>query len=361
MYWLTSILIIPYFILLLKIYRSLSKIQTFCITSKPATFVSVIVAYHNEQENLNSLIKSLNLQDYPEEFFEVIMVDDNSTDNSYEIVSSFTNNNIISVKNKGKGKKQAIRTGISASSGLLIITTDADCLMGKKWISTIASFFEIHKPDMILCPVQIEAGKGFFRRFQELEFMSLQGVTAGSVFFGEGTMCNGANLAFTKKVYQDHSENLHYEIASGDDIFLLHSVKEQAGTKILWLESNDAMVTAGPSPTTMSFLKQRKRWISKGKAYNDQFTNLLSIVTFVTICLQVSLLLAGFFNPELWWLFLTIFLIKSLPDFLILQNRADKYGRTNLMLWFLPSQIIYPFYVLGVVLYVLIVPEKVEN
>jgi poly-beta-1,6-N-acetyl-D-glucosamine synthase len=358
MHWLETILIVPYFVLLLIIYRSLTKIESFTITSVPSTFVSVVVPCHNEQENLKSLIESIDLQDYPKELYEVIIVDDNSADDTYEIASACSNSSIITVKNKGKGKKAAIRSGINASSGILIITTDADCVMGTGWISSISAFFEKERPDMIVCPVQIKAEAGFFSRFQELEFMSLQGVTAGSVNIGKGTMCNGANLAFTKRVFIDHSDNLNYGIASGDDIFLLHSLKKEAGAKILWLESNDAMVTTNSSTTILSFLKQRKRWISKGKSYNDLFTILLAIVTFVIVVLQALSLVAGFLNPAIWWIFLITILLKSLPDYLILRNRAYKYERKRLLIWFLPSQLIYPFYVLGIVLYAMIVPEK---
>src|SRR5450759_598001 len=284
MHWLPAILILPYIFLLLKIYRSLLKIKTFNVSTDPVTFVSVVVACRNEQENLPLLLNSIAGQDYPKGLFEAIIVDDNSTDRTNEIASCFTGiSNIIAINNNGKGKKQAIRTGINASSGILIITTDADCRMGKRWIRTIAAFYEKHKPDMIICPVQIEPGPGFFGRFQELEFLSLQGITAGSVFSGDATMCNGANLSFTREAYLNHTDNLHFEIASGDDIFLLHSLKKQIQSKILWLESPDVVITAASSPTVGSFLKQRRRWISKGKTYKDRFTILLGIVTFVTI------------------------------------------------------------------------------
>ena len=362
MHWLPAILILPYIFLLLKIYRSLLKIKTFNVSTDPVTFVSVVVACRNEQENLPLLLNSIAGQDYPKELFEAIIVDDNSTDRTNEIASCFTGiSNIIAINNNGKGKKQAIRTGINASSGILIITTDADCRMGKRWIRTIAAFYEKHKPDMIICPVQIEPGPGFFGRFQELEFLSLQGITAGSVFSGDATMCNGANLSFTREAYLNHTDNLHFEIASGDDIFLLHSLKKQIQSKILWLESPDVVITAASSPTIGSFLKQRRRWISKGKTYKDRFTILLGIVTFVTIILQVSVLGAGFINPAFIAVFITIFLLKSVPDFLILLNTSGRYEKRELMNWFLPAQIVYPFYVLCVVFYSLISLKKPEN
>jgi glycosyltransferase involved in cell wall biosynthesis len=352
MIWLPVILILPYVFLLLVIYRSLLKIKTFNVSIEPDTFVSVVVACRNEQENLPFLLNCIAGQDYPAGSFEVIIVDDNSTDRTFEIASGYNRTgNIIAIYNNGIGKKQAVRTGINVSSGNLIITTDADCRMGKRWIRTIAAFYEKHKPDMIICPVKLESKTGFFGRFQELEFLSLQGITAGSAISGTETMCNGANLSFTRKAYLDNSDNLHDEIASGDDIFLLHNLKKQPNSNILWLESADATVTAASSPTINEFLKQRRRWISKGKLYNDRFTILLGNVTFVTIIMQLSALAAGLINPAFIKVFITIFILKSLPDYMILLNTSGRYFRKELMNWFLPAQLVYPFYVLCVIFY----------
>ena len=362
MHWLPAILIIPYILVLLKIYRSLLKIKPFNVTGDPVTFVSVIVACRNKEEHMLQLLKSISGQDYPKNLFEIIIVDDNSTDRTAEATASFNaTGNILLIYNKGSGKKQALKTGISKASGNLIITTDADCLMGKSWIKTVAAFYEKHKPDMIICPVQIESSTGFFGRFQELEFLSLQGITAGSAQAGTGTMCNGANLAFTKEAYLNNAGNLNFEIASGDDIFFLYSLKKQNSSKILWLESAHAIVKTASSPTAGSYLKQRRRWISKSVAYTDRFSILLGIVTFVTILLQVSLLFAGLIYQPFLLVFLTIFIIKSVPDFLILLNTTRRYGKPELMNWFLPIQAVYPFYVLLVVFYSLISPDSKKN
>ncbi len=352
MHWLPAILLIPYLFLLLKIYRSLLTIKTPDITVEPGTFVSVVIACHNEQDNLPEILKCIAGQDYPKGLYEVLIIDDNSSDKTNEIAAGFKETgNFFLLKNTGRGKKKAVRTGVDASSGSLIITTDADCRMGKKWIRTIAAFYEENRPDLIICPVMIEPGPGLFRRIQEIEFLSLQGITAGTAIGGNGTMCNGANLAFKKETYKSNAANLQFEIASGDDVFLLHSMKKQAGSKILWLDSAEAVVTTAASTSVYSFLNQRSRWISKAIFFNDRFTIILGFVTFVTIMLQISLFAAVLIEPSYIWVFLALFLLKSIPDFLIILNTTLRYGRKKLMIWFLPAQIIYPFYVLGVVCY----------
>jgi biofilm PGA synthesis N-glycosyltransferase PgaC len=355
MQWLLLIFVIPYLYLLLRIYSGLVKIKPFIGEKSAELFVSVVVACHNEQRNLPVLLKSLSDQNYNPGLFEVIIVDDNSTDSTPELISHFSGiQNLLLIKNRGAGKKEAIRTGVAASRGNLILTTDADCNMGNRWIFVIASFCAEYKPDMVICPVKTESKPGFFGTFQELEFLSLQGVTAGSAIAGSPVMCNGANLAFTKEVFFRNSDKLHFEIVSGDDVFLLHSIKEDPKSKIFWLESEDVVVTTKSPETVAFFLRQRARWISKAGAYKDIYTRTLAIVTFVTILLQLSLLVAGLFDPVFLLIFLAVMVIKSIPDFLILNNTTSRYGLKSLMRVFLPAQIIYAFYIISVLIYYLI-------
>ena len=359
MYWLPAILILPYIYILLKIYKSLLKIRPFTFTTDPKTSVSVVVACRNEQKYLPSLLNSLAHQNYPLDLFEVLIVNDNSTDKTLEIAAGFKRaDNIRVLENNGEGKKQALRTGITEARGNLIITTDADCTAGKNWIRTIAGYYEMNNPDLIISPVQIKPEPGFFGKFIELEFISLQGITAGTALSGRGTICNGANLAFTREAYLSHSDNLRDEINTGDDIFLLHSLKRDPDSKILWLESQDAVITTESPFTFKSFLKQRSRWISKGKAYSDIYTIILGISTFLAVMVHIGFLIAWIIRPSLIWVLLSVIVLKSIPDFLILLNTTERYGKNELMRWFLPSQLIYPFYVLAVIFYSLIFRNK---
>lgn len=355
MQWLLLIILIPYVFLLLKIYINLKTIKPYLSVRSPDIFVSVIVACRNEEKILPVLLDAISNQDYNHDLFELIIVDDNSTDQTFTFASEFRKiRNLKVLRNNGSGKKKAIRTGIHAASGNLIITTDADCRVGPGWIRTISSFYSDNKSDMIICPVRLDSKPGLFGRFQEIEFLSLQGVTAGTATGKRPVMCNGANLAFTKESYDRHSSELHDEFVSGDDVFFLHALKEEPGNKILWLESEDSVVTTKTSETVSSFLRQRARWISKAGAYKDSDTKVLAIVTFVTILLQWFLLIAGIFYPVFLLVFLASFLIKSVPDFLIVHNTASRYGRKKLPGIFIPSQLIYPLYVISVLVYYLI-------
>ncbi|MCX6334101.1 MAG: glycosyltransferase [Bacteroidia bacterium] len=350
MQWIALILFIPYLYLLLKIYAGLRNIKSFKPQPVPDIFVSVIVACRNEEKNLPSFLLDIAAQDYNPEFFELIIVDDNSSDSTYQIASGFKGIKYINLlRNPEAGKKKALKKGVETCTGDLVITTDADCRMGRSWLTTIASFYSEHKPEMIICPVAMEGTIGFFQRFQELEFLSLQGITAGSAMRHNPVMCNGANLAFTKKAYQNNAGNLHEEKVSGDDVFLLHSMKRNDVNKIRWLESPEALLITGTASTFSSFLHQRARWISKAGAYFDRSSIVLAIVTFVTVLLQPLLLIAGIFDPVFLLVFLAAFVLKSIPDYMIIRNTASRYSKKRLMKWFLPSQIFYTWYILRVV------------
>jgi biofilm PGA synthesis N-glycosyltransferase PgaC len=347
MIWLLLIPVLLYLFLLLDIFRNLLKVNPFAFSQNPSLRVSVIIACRNEENNLPDLLNGLFSQDYNHELFEVVIIDDNSTDSTFLIATAMRQiKNLKVLHNTSRGKKNAVATGISEASGELIITTDADCRPGRKWISTIAACYSETKADMIIAPVRLESKSGFTGRFSELEFLSLQGVTAGTAMAGNPVMCNGANLAFTKSAYRRHAANLHNEIASGEDIFLLHSLKREPDSKIVWLSSTDATITTSHTESIAGFIKQRSRWISKAKAYNDRYTLIISIVTFVTIITSVFLLISSIFYKEFLLLFFSSLILKSIPDFLILNNITVKYNKRKLMNWFVPSQIIYPFYVL---------------
>ncbi len=357
--WLLLILIIPYLYLLLKIWSGLADIRPYKTASPGKLFVSVVVACRNEESDLPVLLKDLSEQEYDPELFEVIIVDDNSSDNTFNYASSYNaikNQKVI--RNNGTGKKQAVKTGVDASSADVIITTDSDSRIGKNWLSVIASFYIEKRPDMVICPVNAGSKAGFCSHFKELEFLSLQGVTAGTAVGGNPSMCNGANLLFTKKSFIMNSGKLHPELASGDDVFLLHGIKEDPDSKILWLESEDATVTTKLPSSNSSFLKQRARWISKAGAYKDRYTIVLGIVTFVTILLQLFCLVAGFFNPVFLMILMVAFILKSIPDYLILSNTVARYKKNHLLKWFIPSQAIYPFYILAVSVYSLLYRDR---
>ena len=172
--------------------------------------ISVVIAARNEEKNIQSLVESLYQQTYSRQLFQVIIIDDHSTDNTWQILCNihYPDLGLTTVqlaipeeerKDIRSFKKMAIAKGIGMARGGLIVTTDADCRFHPDWLLTIASFYENKQAKFIAAPVVMEHRKGLPALFQSLDFISLQGITAASVFRRFHSMCNCANLAYEKE------------------------------------------------------------------------------------------------------------------------------------------------------------------
>lgn len=259
--------------------------------NKPQTKISVIIPARNEEENITTCLDSLSNQSYPKDLFEVLVVDDHSTDNTATIVKKYEAGNIklISLKdfiNDGglnSYKKKAIEIAIQHSTGELIVTTDADCYVPENWLQTIAAFYEQHQPVFVAAPVAINCGPRFIEMFQALDFMALQGITGAAVYKKVHSMCNGANLAYTKKAFEEVGGFTGIDnIASGDDMLLMHKIYKRYPDKTFFLKSKEVIVQTTAVKTIGEFFNQRIRWASKAGSYDDKriFWSLLLVYLF---------------------------------------------------------------------------------
>jgi len=210
---------------------------------KPTVKISVIVPARNEQENIANCLHSICKQNYPSHLFQIIMVDDNSTDKTFETAAAIFYDEIeiirlkLNTPNNVAPKKRAIETGISIASGELIVTTDADCIAEPNWLRSIAAYHHQSKNVFVAAPVKIKDGKSLLSKFQALDFLTMQGITAAAVFKRFHNMCNGANLGYEKKIfYEVHGFTGIDNIASGDDMLLMKKVFRQYPQSIAWLD-----------------------------------------------------------------------------------------------------------------------------
>ena len=306
--------------------------------------ISVVVACKNEEKNLPNLIKALKAQTYQN--FELILVNDHSTDRTEEIIQENLQffKNAILINSQGKGKKSALAEGIERALGNLIITTDADCIPSKKWIETIAKFHTDYSPDLIVCPVKLSNKQGFFARLQQIEFASLAASTAGAVGAQMPIMCNGANLAFTKSAWLESWADLKPEEPSGDDIFLLQSIKKRGGN-ICFLRSEKAFVETKPSENLRTFIRQRRRWAGKSTAYTDWQAIAAACVVFGVCLAQLMLLAFAFTNKLYLYFFLLFFALKFWADTKFLHSVSGFFSLKSVFFYSLCLSVIYPFYV----------------
>ncbi len=184
------------------------------------TIISVVVACLNEEKNITHLLESLVKQNYPAENYEIIVVDDNSVDSTRAVTDNFISTRVSShnsairlFANPGRGKKSALRYGVSKAKGEVILTTDADCRMGPRWISAFSACYEKCSSDMMLASVTETADRRFTSSFARYEFAALQCITEATALMGHPVMCNGANMGVGREAYMRHADELHEEIA----------------------------------------------------------------------------------------------------------------------------------------------------
>jgi cellulose synthase/poly-beta-1,6-N-acetylglucosamine synthase-like glycosyltransferase len=354
-----SIITALYVLLVLALFISWSKIKKHQIDTsiKKDTFLSVIISVRNEKINIQNLLNDLNVQDYPFLNFEVIVVDDYSTDGTAEAAAHFIKNanyklkvlrlSLSSSDAVKANKKKAIETGIENSRGELIITTDGDCRVGKSWLSTIQNFYKKNNCEMITGGVAFSDENTLFKKMQLIEFSSLIGTGAASLNMGYANMCNGANLAYKKEAfYEVGGFKGNSDISSGDDEFLMHKIYKAHPEKVLFLKNNEAIVYTHSKDNLKEFIAQRRRWASKWPFYNSGSVKGLAAFIFLynlSLVIFLILTISGMYPV---WLFLAQILLKISVEFVFLRKILGFLEKKIDVLSFLLLEFIYPIYII---------------
>ena len=366
--YISLILLLGYSALLVYYRKSWGSIPDFKVeaNSKLGTKISIIIPARNEEENIGYCLQSIIEQSYPAHLFEVLVVDDHSTDNTAAIIKSYASNNVklislkdyLSANEINSYKKKAIEISIQQSNGELIVTTDADCIFPKNWLTTIASFYESKRPAFIVMPVLISYGKKMIEVFQSLDFMTLQGITGASVHEKFHSMCNGANLAYTKEAFIAVNGFKGIDnIASGDDMLLMHKIYNQFPNNIEYLKSREVIVTTNPVSTIQEFFNQRIRWASKADQFDDKrIFIVLIIVYFLNVLMMVLPIVALISNRSIsimniqlsmFNFYASLLLIKTIFELFFLYPVAKFFNQTKLLWWFPIAQ---PFHIVYTVI-----------
>ena len=320
------------------------------------TKVSVIIPAHNEEPNIKKCIHSIIEQDYDTSLLEIVIVNDASTDNTFEEINMACKNydgHVVIVKNdKQLGKKQCLAIGIAKSEGDLIITRDADTWTENKlWLKSIVSFYEDTKKEFIICPVQIAPFGGFIRMLQNFENLALTIVGGGFALQKKAFLCNGANLAFARGVFDSvNGYKSHLNLASGDDIFLLEDVKKQKPQTVAYLKHKNASVLTNGPKNLSHLILQKTRWAGKFKINRNPVNFLVAFCVVLSHCFTLFYLLKLPFTPYLGSFGLFFILSRLLIDFLLLFLASRFYGKRSEWLWFLPVNLVYTPYTIVVAL-----------
>lgn len=342
------LLFICYSILILYYWQSWRSIPDFPASSEaPPISVSVIIPARDEEKNISVLLQALQAQTYPKEFFEIIVVDDHSTDLTGEIVRGFAGVTLLQLEENAINsyKKKAIEKGIAVARGHLIITTDADCIPCSAWLQTLVSFKQQTHAAFIVAPVVFDCNSEMVQVFQTMDFMVLQGITGASVYKKSHSMCNGANLAYERKLFYEVNGFTGIDhIASGDDMLLMHKIAKKYPDGIQYLKSMDAIVSTKPMESWASFFNQRIRWASKAMHYTDKRIFWVLLLVYLFNLFFLVLLIAGYWNHFYLLYFVIAWILKTaveLPFFYSIAGFFSKQWTVKWFFFFQPVHILY--------------------
>lgn len=345
---------LAYFILILWFIIGFDKCDEIVnLHEKAQENFSVIIPIRNEEANLPGLLASLSRLKYPSSKFEMIFIDDDSQDHSITIVKKwqlenkkFTTSLLNNIRITNSPKKDALTLAISKSKFNWIVTTDADCIIPKNWLAMFNQIILNKNPYLIAAPVKFKKNHSFLHQFQNFNFLSLIGSTIGAFGLKKPFMCNGANLCYSKGIFNDvngFEENAN--LASGDDIFILEKIIKNYPRKAIYLKSEEAIVATKSEANWGLFVQQQLRWASKTNAYTNLFTKGIGILVFLQNLLLIVYCLLLIINKEYFQYFIIIFTLKLVIDYSLINKTAKFLNSKINFINFLFSSILYPLFV----------------
>jgi glycosyltransferase involved in cell wall biosynthesis len=322
------------------------------IYSQNDHFISIVISARNEENTIEECIYEIEKQHFSKNKFELILIDDCSDDRTYELAKLILEKSSLSyqiIKQEiHQGKKQNLALAIKKAKGEIIITSDADVIYRHpNWLQTISTHFNDKSINLLIMPVDFNTQSTLLSIFQITENIALTGVTAGFAGIKKPFMCNGANLAFKKSAYTSvNGYNSHIQISSGEDIFLLESIKKTDPTSIHYSLSRELIVKTNCQNNLKAFINQRIRWASKIKSNSSLINSFASFIVLAANLIFLALLVA-ILKKSVILPYLSIFaLAKFVFDFLLLFLASDFLGRIKYFWWLIPFECIYWMYTL---------------
>lgn len=335
---------------LAKIWR-IKTIESTVLVANYTSQVSIIIAYRNETTNLNNLIQSLALLQYPKSQFEILFINDNSTDQSASELKSLLDTTALDytlLNSVEIGKKAALHLGVSKAKYNQILFTDADVEVQPNWIQAMLSA-QTSSTKMVCGPVLFKNNTGFFNKWKQLEFIGLMSSGAAYIAANKPIMANGANLLIDKSTYLQINSNVKThgaDYASGDDVFLLHNLHAQQPGSIAFAFNKQAIVSTNSPEDFKSFINQRLRWASKAKGYKNTdslFLSLFIALFHLGLVLFFILSFWKFYFIPAWMILLTT---KFFSDYRFFKNCLPFFGLQDVRYNYLLSVLMHIFYIL---------------
>ncbi|MEO9571654.1 MAG: glycosyltransferase [Polaribacter sp.] len=295
--------------------------------------ISVIICAKNEAKNLKTFLPSIINQEYSN--FEIVLINDASSDNTDEIMQSFKkeNNNIkiINVENIEAfwgNKKYALTLGIKAAKNDHLLFIDADCKpLSKHWIYEMAQNFNKDKT-IILGYGKYKKEKSIVNLFVRFETL----LTAIQYFsyakLGSPYMAVGRNLAYDRQEFFNVKGFInHMHIKSGDDDLFIQDAANKINTRIS--TSKNSFTESLAPKSFVEWFRQKRRHISTANYYKFKHKFFLGLFFMSKVLFFILATTLFFFYP--WQIILPIFLTYYLVQFIVIGFSAKKLSEPTLI------------------------------
>ena len=299
--------------------------------------VSVIICAKNESDNLKRNLPSIIEQNYPA--FEIVLVDDNSSDETLEIMETFAEQNtsikIVKVKPIDKfwgNKKYALTLGIKAAKHQLLLFTDADCRPASKdWIKHMAAHFSSSKSLVLGYGGILSVKNSWLNKLIRYETILTTIQYFSYAKIGIPYMGVGRNLAYTKELFFEASGFMsHMHIKSGDDDLFVNQVATQQNTAICF-EKESFTYSEGKS-TFKDWLHQKRRHILTSKYYKPTHKFLLGLFYMSQLLFWLLAIVLIALQFQLIWV-LGLILLRLIIQLIVLTKGAQKLDDGKLVFW----------------------------
>jgi cellulose synthase/poly-beta-1,6-N-acetylglucosamine synthase-like glycosyltransferase len=328
--------------------------------------VSVVIPAHNEEAKLGATLASLAQQKYSG-VLEFVIVNDRSTDATESIIQRYAQDdprfrliNVHLPSRRLSPKVNAVNTGIQASSGEIILTSDADCQYPETWVSGMVSHFE---PDVAMVVGYVESTRpwdnsGAVQRFESTDWLSLMLTSMALTHFGWKFASSANNQGYRRSAFQAIGGfGASGRAPSGDEDLLTQRMGRLQDKRIVFASTPEIRVYTQPMPSLYALLNQRRRWVSRYHHimhYHPLFWLAISILGVQSILLSAGIV-AAFFVPALMPYVFGLWGVKLAVELVGMHygekqmNRQDLGGLTTLT-W----AVLHPFFIATVVTWSLV-------
>ena len=309
--------------------------------------ISVIVCAKNEEENVKNFIPLLLNQNYSD--FEIVLIDDASSDDTLELFEEFEKNHsnikLVKVQNNEAfwgNKKFALTLGIKAAKNEYLLFTDADCYPNStEWIKEMSSQFTQQKTIVIGYGAYEKIKKSFFNKIIRFETLLTATQYFGWAKTGKPYMAVGRNMAYKREEFFRVNGFIdHMKLRSGDDDLFINEAATSKNTTICY--TKDSFTYSKPKTSYKDWFIQKRRHVSTAKHYKafDRMQLALFFISQLLFFVLPIILLAFLYQ---WIIVLIIIVFRYIFTWVSLGFAAGKLKEKDVMYWYPIIEIILIF------------------